>query len=140
MSYTKTEEGIVLEINGETAKVKASRHSDCENCGACPGNDAPIITVSNKINARAGQSVLFEIQDEQTLKGAFLIFILPIIALFAGVWLGGAVFLYLSLGVMAGRIIGGIAFLLLSVLLIKLQDKKLGRQRNSLPAIVKIIK
>lgn len=84
--------------------------------------------------------MLFEIQDDHTLKGAFLIFVLPIIALFAGVWLGGTVFSYLSFSIPIGRIIGGVIFFLLSLFLIKFTDKKLERKQTSLPSIIKIIK
>ncbi|SHH62807.1 positive regulator of sigma(E), RseC/MucC [Sporobacter termitidis DSM 10068] len=132
----KTEEGIVLETDGSTAKVRAGRHTECENCGACPGSGASVLTVQNTIDAHVGQRVLFEIRDEQSLKGAFLIFVLPLLALFAGVWLGGALFSALSLSVPVGRVAGGAVLFALSALLVRHADKK---HCSALPAIVKII-
>ncbi|MHC1684600.1 MAG: SoxR reducing system RseC family protein [Clostridiaceae bacterium] len=36
------------------------RHSDCKNCGACPGDNSVIIDVDNKIGAKIGQMVLLK--------------------------------------------------------------------------------
>lgn len=134
----KTEEGIIFETEGNTARVKAGRHAECENCGACPGGGASIFTVRNDLKAHVGQRVLFEIQEEKSLRGAFMIFVLPIAAVFIGVWLGGLLCALLPAPVLLGQILGGVILLALSILLIRRVDKKHGGAVG-MPRIVKVI-
>lgn len=135
----KTEEGVIIETDGVTAKVKAGRHVECKDCGACPGSDAAIITVKNQLHALVGQRVAFEVKEEGALKGAFLIFIFPLIALFAGALLGGWAAGLLSVSVLAGRVVGAVVFLALSIAVIRLYDRKAGKNKDALPVITKII-
>jgi len=65
------QEGVVVEVSGRIAKVKTSRHDDCENCGACPGNSAMILDVLNTMGAELGQRVLVKIQEINMLKAVF---------------------------------------------------------------------
>lgn len=139
MGTLKTEEGIVVEIEGHKAMVKAGRHAECENCGACPGSGSAIIAVQNDLGATIGQRVLFEIPEEQPVKGAFLIFVLPLLSIFAGAWLGGLICAALSVSVLLGRISGGVLLLALSAVLVKVLDKHHGRKHGTEPAIVRII-
>jgi len=55
--------GVVIELDGKIAKVRASRHSDCKNCGACPGDNAIVLNTRNPLSAKVGQLVTFEIQE-----------------------------------------------------------------------------
>ena len=60
----RQQEGIVLEcLDQGMAKVKTSRHNDCENCGACPGNSAIVLQARNPLKARPGQRVLVEVKE-----------------------------------------------------------------------------
>jgi sigma-E factor negative regulatory protein RseC len=129
----------VIETDGATAQVRAGRHAECENCGACPGSGAAVVSVRNELGARVGQRVLFEIRDENAVKGAFLIFVLPLVAAFAGALLGGLAFSALSLSVLAGRIIGGVLLFAVSVAVVRLADKRYGFRSGVLPSIVKVI-
>jgi sigma-E factor negative regulatory protein RseC len=135
----KTEEGMVMETHDGVASVKIGRHSECENCGACPGGGAALVRTKNGVDAKAGQRVLVEVQSDQTLKGAFLVFILPLVSLFAGVYLGGLASAALSLGALPGRIAGGVVLMGLAVLAIHLTDRKIGGAGIALPKIIKII-
>jgi len=136
----KTEEGTVLETNGGIARVRAGRHAECKDCGACPGSDAPVVDVRNSLNAQAGQRVLFEVREDKTLRGAFLIFIFPLIAFFAGIALGGLAADYLTLSSFLCKAIGGAVFLLIAVLIIRAFDRHIGRKEKDLPGIIKIIR
>ncbi len=85
------QEGIVLEVFDGTAKVKTSRHNDCENCGACPGNSAIVLEADNSLGAKPGQRVAVEVQEVNMLKAAFIVYVLPLIAIFVGVLIGNVV-------------------------------------------------
>ncbi|NTV89021.1 MAG: SoxR reducing system RseC family protein [Clostridiales bacterium] len=135
----KTEEGLVLETTGTHAKIKVGKHSDCQDCGACPGNEAAIITARNPVGAVPGQRVQFELKESSALTGAFIVFVLPLAAIFAGAVLGGLVADMSGFDASLCRIVGGIAALALAVLFIKLFDKSVGKNENSLPVIVRIL-
>lgn len=92
-----TEQGLVIEVNNDMAKIKVGRHNDCRNCGACPGNDSVIISANNKIGAKPGQRVAFEVKEDNVLKAAFVVFILPLIVAFIGALLGRAAGIILDL-------------------------------------------
>lgn len=135
----KTEQGLVIEVNNDVAKIRVGRHSDCKNCGACPGNDSIIISANNKIGAKPGQRVSFEVKEANFLGATFIVFILPLIALFIGVMLGKFIGENLGLSIPMFQVIGGIIALALAIIIIKRVDKNTRLNRKSLPVIVRIL-
>ncbi|MFW2490078.1 SoxR reducing system RseC family protein [Clostridium chromiireducens] len=136
----KTEQGLVVEVIDNVAKVRVGRHSDCKNCGACPGSESIIITASNKIGAKPGQRVIFEVKETNMLWAAFIVFILPLIALFVGAMIGGGLGKYLGVSISICQLIGGIAAALLAVLLVKKLDRDTEEKGKSKPQIIQILK
>lgn len=135
----KTEQGLVIEVIDEEAKIKVGRHNDCKNCGACPGNDSVIIIANNQVGAKPGQRVLFEVKEKSILKAAFIVFILPLVALFIGVMLGGVAGKYIGINIRMLQIMGGIIAFLLSLAVIKVFDKAASKSDKSKPVIVRIL-
>ena len=136
----KIEEGTVVELNGDIAQVRVGKHSDCQNCGACPGSDAAIISLRNSIGAKQGQRVTFEVRETNTLRGAFMVFVLPLIFIFIGVFAGKIVGGLLGVSALTGQIIGGVLFLLIAIILIRLFDNSVRKKEKSMPEILKITK
>lgn len=134
-----TEQGLVIEVNNDMAKIKVGRHNDCRNCGACPGNDSVIISANNKIGAKPGQRVAFEVKEDNVLKAAFVVFILPLIVAFIGALLGRAAGNYIGFNIYLGEIIGGIIAFVLAVIFVKLFDKSTTAKNKSQPVIVHIL-
>ena len=135
----QTGEGLVIEVSGNIAKIKAGRHNDCKNCGACPGNDAIILSAKNPIGAMPGQRVVFELKEINAVKGAFIVFILPLIVVFVGVMLGWLI------GKLIGGysltfeiLIGAIAFIL-AIVYIKFFDHSVTGSDKSYPIIIRIL-
>ena len=93
------EQGIVKEIlkNG-LARVYFKAGGGCEKCGACiiKGNEAYIDAI-NEAKAKVGDPVRVEIPAGNVLKAVSLLFILPIICLIAGFFMGGVLWAFLSL-------------------------------------------
>lgn len=135
----KTEQGLVIEVSDNVAKIKVGRHNDCKNCGACPGNDSIVITATNKIGAKPGQRVAFEVKESNFLMATFVVFVLPIIALFIGVLLGGVVSKYIGSNIRISQIIGAIIMFVLSLIFVKSFDKTVSANNKSQPVIVRIL-
>lgn len=131
--------GVVIEVDGKIAKVRASRHSDCTNCGACPGDNAIVLDTQNPLSAKVGQLVNFEIQETNMLQGAFIVYIMPLIATFVGALLGGILANKIGQAVGSFRIIGGILAFILSVIFIKLYDSSARKNEKMRPVITKIL-
>ena len=120
------EMGIVKSIDGATAIVKVSKRTSC--CESCEkdicdisedGNETEAI---NEAGAKAGQKVKLVMKPYTFVKGAIVIYILPISALIAGAILGK---MYLP-GYFSGTdpdllaVFGGFLLFLVSLLLVKL--------------------
>lgn len=86
--------GTVKEEKGETAVVQLRRHLSCENCGRCGGllgaedRREHYVEALNPIRARKGQRVLIEMDDRQALFAAFILYLVPLSGLVAGIVLG----------------------------------------------------
>ncbi len=86
--------GTVIEDKGETAIVRLRRHLSCKNCGRCGGllgtedRRDHYAEVSNPIRAQRGQSVLIEMDDRRALFIAFMLYLVPLAGLVAGMVLG----------------------------------------------------
>ena len=132
------EEGIVIETNGNLAKVQASRHGDCKNCGACPGDQAMVVEVINEIGARKGQFVAFEVKEENLLKSSLVLFVLPLAAAAAGAALGNLLSAGLGLSGSIPAIIGGLLLFGLSLVYVRHYDRNANAKKDY-PVIKKII-
>lgn len=135
----KTEKGLVIEVIDNVAKIKVGRHNDCKNCGACPGSDSVIISANNKVGAKPGQRVAFQMKEVNILSAAFVVFILPLIAAVIGVLLGWVVGKYSGFNTHIFQIAGGIIAFLLSMIFVKLFDRSTTESEKSQPEIISIL-
>ncbi|HEY3425988.1 MAG TPA: SoxR reducing system RseC family protein [Negativicutes bacterium] len=133
------QEGVVLEVAGSMAKVKTSRHNDCENCGACPGNSAMVLETRNPLGARPGQRVIVEVQEVNMLRAAFIVYVLPLIAIFAGALSGNILAERLSYAPLWFQIGGGLVAFLASVMYIKYFDYNARSNVKMQPVITSIL-
>lgn len=135
----KQEQGFVMGVKDGIAHIKVGRHEDCTGCGGCPSSRQVMVDAVNEIGAAPGQHVRFEMREEHVLVGAFVVFLMPLIAAGLGAWIGW------QAGMMQGweetRSIaaGSVAFFLLSLVGVKLFDKKVARDRQMKPVIVDIL-
>jgi sigma-E factor negative regulatory protein RseC len=125
-------EGVVIESNGETAKVRCSIHSDCENCGVCPGSNAMIIDVTDGVGAQVGEQVLIESRETNMLLAAFMMFVLPLLAVGLGIYLGYYLSFRLMISATLLMILGGLLFGLLAVFIIRRLDKSLQSEKPTI--------
>ncbi len=136
----KVQEGIVLELLPDgTAKVKTSRHNDCENCGACPGNSAMVLTARNPLGAKPGQQVAIEIKEVNMLKAAFIVYMQPLLAAFLGSLAGWWLAEQWGLALLALQILGGVLGFALAIGYVKYFDISSKTNVSMQPVITDIL-
>ena len=136
----KEEEGLIIEIfDNNIAKVKVGRHNECKNCGACPGDNSLVIEAKNPIRAKAGQRVSFQMKDTNMLMAAFVVYIVPLVAVVIGVLVGQVLAKTLGYSVRNFQIGGGIITFVLSLSNIKKFDKFAHDNDKMQPVITHII-
>ena len=131
--------GLVTAISSGKAKVRLERKSLCERCGICSvwGKDFMLMEVDNLKEARVGDKVRIETPPGKTLKISFMIFMIPLLGLFAGIFSGYLLSRWVGLRSLwqAGF---GIAFFLLGFLGVRWYDKKAQKGEGFRPRIVQI--
>jgi len=136
----KEEEGIIIEISKENiAKVKVGRHNECKNCGACPGDNSVVIDAKNPIGAKIGQRIAFEMKDTNMLMAAFVVYIVPLIAVVVGVVVGQIVAKEFGYSIRGFQIGGGVITFILSMINIKYFDKYAHNNDKMQPVITKTL-
>lgn len=85
--------GLVTDTFNDRALVNLQRHLTCESCGRCgilSGSKRRDVTVEamNPIQAKSGQRVILQTDDRQILFISFMLYLVPVAALLAGIYLG----------------------------------------------------
>lgn len=127
--------GIVKEKEKNKITISMYKESACSHCNKC--SDSAKITnnftlISDREDIKVGDIVTFEMEDKQVFKAALIVYIIPLIAMFVGYFLGD------RYGFSEGKNIGiSFLFLVLSFLGIFIYDKKVVK--NRMEESVKII-
>ena len=128
--------GIVKKLHISTAEVEIKRSTacgeSCASCGLCAGQTS-VVTVSNELGAAVGDSVIIDMADKKVLGAAFLVYIVPLIALIAGYFIGYAIFKSELPSVSVGFAVMAAVFLI-----IVLCDKRLKKKYT--PKITQIVR
>lgn len=89
------EQGIVIEILGDTARIRLTQKPDCIKCGICSGASGGfrILTVKIKKPLQVNQAVTVEINQKILTLSSILMYAVPlsgfIIGAIAGYAIGG---------------------------------------------------
>jgi positive regulator of sigma E activity len=139
------EEGIVVEVIGDIAKVAVLSKSACEKCaasGVChPGGDDSLMDASNPLNAKKGQKVKVVLAPQVFLKASIILYGIPMAVFVA------AAILAKNAAVRSGAeassdlwaFLAGALSLVVSFFFIRRYNKKVERTREYQPVIVEII-
>lgn len=88
--------GEVIRLEGNKAQVKVVQHSACANChqkcGLAHEMKDIFVEATNTIEAKPGDKVTLELHHSDVLYAAIIVYVVPLVFLFAGVALGGAYF------------------------------------------------
>ncbi len=118
-------------ISLHEVEITFPKNSACEKCGACrlAGEGKVSITATNKLGAQLGDKVEVEIATKGLVFGSLLVFVLPIVFLIVGYFLGFYLMLVLGNAPMAEKtgILTAFAFFAVSFFVIRLFDEKLKK-------------
>lgn len=115
--------GRVERVDKNYIWVRVIRKSACgENCASCKGGCVPTertVCVKNTMDCQSGDKVILEMSSHKVIGAAFLVYIIPLIALFLGYFLGEYIFKNEG-----SAVITGVIAMAVSLALIKIFDKK----------------
>jgi len=147
-----TEQGAVIAVNGEIAWVETQRASVCQVCSAKKACGSAVLSkvlgvkrtrvkAINKMQAKVGDQVTLGLNENALVKGAFLLYAVPLIALIVFAVIGDGLGRYLHLGEndILAVLFAGIGFFL-SVFWLRRYAKKLSCREQYQPVIVSITK
>lgn len=82
--------GEVVEVRGNTARVKIDGKKACAHCGVCTRISDNEMTVEAYADepVKKGDRVVLVMGNGMILKSAFIVYMVPLIALIAGYYLG----------------------------------------------------
>ncbi|MEW6327969.1 MAG: SoxR reducing system RseC family protein [Thermodesulfobacteriota bacterium] len=116
MVRIREEEGEVIAVEGNRAKVRIKRSPACDSCSTretCGllGEGETVLTALNTVGASKGQRVRVSLKVEGEVKASFILYLVPLAGLVAGALIG-----YHS-RVLGDKDISGAVFSLLFVVL-----------------------
>lgn len=145
-----TEHGAVIEVNGEMAWVETQRASVCQVCSAKKACGSAVLSnvlgvkrtrvkAINKMQAKVGDQVTLGLNESALVKGAFLLYAVPLIALIALAVIGDGLGRYLQMeeSDMLAVLFAGIGFFL-SVFWLRRYARRLSCREQYQPVIVSI--
>lgn len=142
----EAEEGIVVELIDNNMVVECNPQEMCASCSAkkgcimSAGGKVRSITMENSIGALKGDRILFTVESSGIVAASVVIYLVPVIFLFAGLYAGYRFNDYLMLDKDGASAIIGVLFFIISFPVIKVFS---GITKNSSifqPRAVKIIK
>lgn len=133
------QEGFIMSVDGDLAKIRVAPNADCDNCGQCNIVHMEILAY-NAVNASIGQKIKFTMIHDSMIKISFMMFILPLLSIFAGIYTGSLSAQILNISETAGTISGALVFLAAAILIIYTYDKKYKLNRSNFPQIIEVIK
>ncbi len=135
--------GVVKEVKGEYATVVMQRHTSCSGCNACKmGHEDTKVEIRgiNNAKGKVGQWVSVDMENHDVLMAAFIVYIIPLIALIAGIVISN-----LALSSVAGEYLDlvsaavGFGTMAITFLIIHVKEKNFSISRRYLPVITEVM-
>ena len=138
------EEGIVVEVIGNNARVSIMTKSACDSCaasGVCHPGEQEFMEASNPLGAKKGQKVKVALAPQVFLKASLILYGIPM-----AVFIGAAI-LGKNIGLKYGTeassdlwaFVAGMACMVVSFLGIRMYNKKVEKTQQYKPVIIEIL-
>ncbi len=137
------ERGIVLKNSQGELEVHMQPNASCGSCTACSldHENEQVLHIEQELNVHPGDAVEVEVNPGFALKSAFLIFFLPLLALFVGFFVFQDAIHVPRIGSDLRGILGAFLFMGITYFGVYLYDKHLQRTgRGKQVKVVKILK
>ena len=140
-----TEEGTIIKVYEDKAWVKVRRNSACStcncqsSCSSLGGENIMEAEAINTANGQVGDRVLLRIPDKALWKMSFVLYMIPVIFLMAGVVIGMSLAKSYSMKPELGGLILGVLGCVLSYIIIKIISRAIRDDKEYVPEIVSII-
>ena len=141
-----TEQGIVIKVDAATAWVKTTKTSACKGCAAkssCTalgGGKEMEVEAINDAGAQVGQKVVLHFQTSPLLKATFMLYVLPILFLIFGAFVGDQTAPHFSINPSTCSLIVGLIFFGISIKFVKSKGNKLAKREAYRPKVIRILK
>lgn len=119
----RREEGMVMDVRGDTARVLLPRKRLCDGCGSCcvmVDEETMLAEADNSVGAKQGDNVLVDIPRGVAIRAAYILYGIPLLAFLVGLGLGsllGSVVFGGGASVVVG-LVTALVFLVISFILI----------------------
>ena len=140
-NHVITENGIVIRIDGETARVKTVRRSACEGCGSkesCEGAKTGEVAAINLAGAQLGDAVTVGFDSGALIKVSMLLYIFPVLCMIGGAILGNHLAPELGMDESSAAALFAFGFFFISFLCIRLTGGRLSGKAKYQAKVIKI--
>lgn len=141
--------GQVVELKKENkAVVKVRPNLSCENCGRCGGffgdpekRQEDLVEVLNPIGAGKGQLVRLEARPTEVLLAAFMLYLLPLVALLIGLFAGRSIALSWEVAGNADiwGLSTGVVFMVILFIVLRLHERRLAKGKRFKAVIAAVV-
>ena len=135
----EVQEGFILQLDGDLARLRVAPNAECDNCGSCNIVHMELLAY-NRVKATPGQKVKFTMIQDNMLRISFMIFILPLLSIFAGLYAGSLLAKILMLNEAASMTAGVFLFLTSAIFIVYTYDKRYKQNKSNFPQIIEVIK
>lgn len=136
--------GVVTAVKDQHARVVMQRHSSCGSCNACKMGQEENkleIEVINEAGAQVGDRVSVDMESQDVLSAAFIVYVIPLLALLVGIFAGSYLLSWLEIGAMKDIYVALIGFglMALTFLIIKKKEGGFKLSKKFHPVITEVI-
>ena len=126
------ETGVVNKIEKNLAWVTMIKGEQCAGCTACNafGEGSFELVALNNPGAKVGDKVEVEINPRQVIKHSTIVFLLPVLSLIIGYFLGNSYLTLIGLSLEAAGIIGSLGLMILTFFAIIGYDRIISRSQQ----------
>lgn len=126
------ESGIVNKVEEDVAWVTMVKGDQCAGCNACKafGERSVELMVLNEPGAKPGDRVEVEIEPEQVVKHSIIVFLLPVLNLIVGYFLGITYLTRLGFSTQSAGIIGSLGLMIITFVGIIGYDRLISKSQR----------
>jgi sigma-E factor negative regulatory protein RseC len=137
-----TENGVVNKVEKNFAWVTMVKGEQCAGCTACKafGDGSFEIVALNEQGAKPGDIVEVEVNPKQVIKYSTIVFLLPVLSLIIGYFLGSSYLTQIGLSSEAAGIIGSMGLMIITFMGIIGYDRIVGKSQQINAHITRIFK